>query len=255
MIDFPRMVKVAGTKKDGGIAVLSLAERFPAQPGQFAMLWLPGKGEKPYSFLSENEFGIAPVGEFSNALASLKKGDSVGVRGPYGKGFVIKGRRILLIGGGCGIVPLAFLAKEAKEKGISVTSIAGAKTAKSLSLRSPLASCGSVSCCTDDGSAGRKGFVTNALQDALLLKKYDCVYACGPEKMLRLVAEICAKKNVPCQISMERMMKCGLGICGQCDLDGLLVCRDGPVFEGRELLKKPSFGRSRLAPSGKVTAI
>ncbi|MFH0835365.1 MAG: dihydroorotate dehydrogenase electron transfer subunit [Candidatus Micrarchaeota archaeon] len=255
MIDFPRMVRVAATKKDGGVVILSLAERFPSQPGQFAMLWLPGKGEKPYSFLSENEFGIAPVGEFSRALASLKKGDSVGVRGPYGKGFVLKGKRALLVGGGCGVVPLAFLAKEAKEKGVAVTAISGAKTASLLSLHSRLSPCGSVSSCTDDGTKGRKGFVTNALLDALVLKHYDCVYACGPEKMLRAVAEICEKKNVPCQISAERSMKCGLGVCGQCDVDGLLVCRDGPVFEGRELLKRPSFGRARLAPSGKVTAI
>jgi len=255
MIDFPKMVGVRAARKDGGVVILSLSENFPAQPGQFAMLWLPGKGEKPYSFLSENEFGIAPAGEFSRALSSLRKGDSVGIRGPYGKGFVLKGKRALLVGGGCGVVPLAFLAKEAKEKGMAVTVIAGAKTAALLSLHSRLSPCGSVSSCTDDGTKGRKGFVTNALLDALVLKHYDCVYACGPEKMLRAVAEICVKKNVPCQISMERTMKCGFGVCGQCDLDGLLVCRDGPVFEGKELLKRPSFGRMRLASSGKVTAI
>ena len=86
-------------------------------------------------------------------------------------------------------------------------------------------------------------------------KKFDCVYACGPEKMLKAVADFCKEKKLRCQVSLERYMKCGFGICGSCDINGKLVCKDGPVFEGEEVLSFGEFGKNHRDASGTLKEV
>jgi dihydroorotate dehydrogenase electron transfer subunit len=88
---------------------------------------------------------------------------------------------------------------------------------------------------TDDGSAGMKGFAHQKLEELLKTEKFRMVYACGPEIMLKNVLGVCARKKIPCQLSLERYMKCGIGVCGSCMLGEYRVCKEGPVFTGRQI--------------------
>jgi dihydroorotate dehydrogenase electron transfer subunit len=104
---------------------------------------------------------------------------------------------------------------------------------------------------TEDGSLGHQGVVTDRVE--LLLGEYffDLVLVCGPEMMIKKTVEIAETHNVKIQASLERYMKCGIGICDSCAIDGYQVCRDGPVFHGHQLAKMIEFGRSKRDPSGK----
>lgn len=221
-----------------------------SEPGQFVMAWIPGMDEKPFCIAGEKplKLSIANVGPFSKKMHELKKGDFVWIRGPFGKGFSLRGKRVIMVGGGYGVAPLRFLEEKARGKGIGVTFIMGAKTYEEL-MNAPKAKTTII--CTDDGSKGEKGFVTQQLEKALKNSKPDCVYACGPERMLVRVRDVCERENVECQLSLERFMKCGFGLCGQCSAGGLMVCKDGPVFTGKELKGIGDFGKSRLDATGK----
>jgi len=236
------------------------AEVPEAQPGQFVMLWLPGVDEKPMSIAwpAPLTLTVTRVGPFTTALHQRKVGDRLGWRGPYGRGFTLHPERpALLVGGGCGIVPLRFLAARAVQQGIPTSVALGAHTADELfyiehfrSLEIP------VHLATDDGTAGFHGYVT-ALADQLTnqptnqLTNHLTLYACGPEPMLVALHRLCRERGLPGQFSLERYMKCGFGVCGQCALDGLLVCRDGPVFEAEQLDGLRDFGRAHRSAAGR----
>jgi len=226
-----------------------------AAPGQFVMAWVPRMDEKPFSlsYSDGNKIGlsIAAVGQFSKKLHEMKAGDSLGIRGPLGKGFKLVKGNVAVVGGGCGTAPLGFLVEELAKKGAKVTAIIGAKNKEELFFVEKAKKAGAeVVICTDDGSEGRKGFTTDALAELIGKEKFDCVYTCGPEIMMRKIVELCAEKNVECQASLERYMKCGFGLCGQCAIDGLLVCKDGPVFAGTKLKRLKEFGHLRRDASG-----
>jgi dihydroorotate dehydrogenase electron transfer subunit len=104
---------------------------------------------------------------------------------------------------------------------------------------------------TDDGSSGRKGTVVDMAIEHLAKKSYEVVLGCGPERMLVALRRACEEAKVPCQLSLERYMKCGTGLCGSCAIDGLRVCADGPVFEGSELGRLPEFGTSKRDECGR----
>lgn len=231
-----------------------LKHRMDAKPGQFVMVWLPGVDEKPFgvSYAGE-ELGVTvcKVGPSTEKMFALKKGDRLGVRGPYGTHFNLKGKRIALVGGGFGSVPLRFLAEDAKRKGVSVDFIQGARCKERLMLESELRKVASLHLCTDDGSGGSKGRVTDVLCKLLEKNSYDAVYACGPELMMKAVGELCESKGIYCEISVERYMKCGFGVCGQCDCGGLLTCIEGPCMPYRKIRGNPEFGKIRREPSGK----
>lgn len=226
-----------------------------ALPGQFLMVWMPGVGERPMSIGNSYPLtiSVASVGKVSGAITNLRPGDSISYRGPFGRPFIVpKGaKRILVIGGGYGVVPLYFLSKRAQENGVEAVAVLGARSAKDIIYEKQLfAVCREVFITTDDGSRGRKG---NVMAEAELLitgKNFDCIYACGPERMMRAVAELCKKHRVPCQVSLERYMKCGMGVCGSCAVDGRTVCRDGPVFSGEEALAMGEFGRAHRDATG-----
>ncbi len=224
-------------------------------PGQFVMVWVPGFEEIPLSpSLHENSYlrlTVAAVGATTEKIHEMNVGDSLYIRGPYGRGFNLNLRgKYLLVAGGYGAAPIIYALKELREKGKSATYAIGAKTSSKLLFVSEARSIGAkVLITTEDGSEGVKGLITDVIKD--IIEEYDNVLACGPEKMLYKIMNMCLRANVKCQLSIERYIKCGLGICGSCALDpkGLLVCKDGPVFYAEELIGT-DFGKYYSLPSG-----
>jgi dihydroorotate dehydrogenase electron transfer subunit len=211
----------------------------PAEPGQFVMAWLPDVGEKPFSVAGADPFAltVVAVGPFSEALHRLGPGDRVWIRGPLGHGFEIEGQRLLLVGGGYGVAPLLFLAREAMARGCQAEACLGARTAAEVLLVKDFTAAGAgVRITTEDGSLGAEGLVTAAVEAAIEGQQPDTVYACGPVGMLQTVHRLCRAHGLPHQLSWEAMIRCGLGLCGSCELTdvegiepGWLVCVDGPV--------------------------
>ncbi len=231
-----------------------------AKSGQFVMLWIPSVDEKPFSiaYCDEKEFWltICKVGPATEELFKLKKGDKVGIRGPFGTHYQYDGgKHIAVVAGGYGAAPMHFAAWEATKKGCEVEFIVGARTKNLLLYIDRIKKMKKVNLhiCTDDGSQGFKGFTTEVLKNVLKEKKIDHVFTCGPEKMEKIVGEIAEKFKVDCQISAEKYMKCGFGMCGQCCIDdsGECVCTKGPVMGWTYLKKLVEFGAYRRDGQGK----
>lgn len=214
-----------------------------AHPGQFVMAWLPGVGEKPFSISGDDPLAltIADVGAVSHALNKLVVGDRVWIRGPLGKGFRLSSHSHLLVGGGYGAAPLWLLASQARQKGHPVAVALGAKSKDQLILVSAFEALGChVYVATEDGSAGIRGLVTEAVEPVCADLHPEVLYACGPIGMLMAAAEFARNRNMPAQLSFEALIRCGVGLCGSCELSeetcaklgipaGFLVCHDGPV--------------------------
>jgi len=251
----PKLVKIKKIiKENQKVKTFIFEERIKAIPGQYLMIWLPGVGEKPFSITNPDPLTIiiARVGPFSTALHKLVLGKKLGYRGPIGRGFKITGEKILLVGGGYGVAPLYFLAQEAVKKKKKIFIVLGAKKKGELLYEKKFKKLGvKVFITTNDGSCGRKGLATDIGEEIIKKEKIDRVYSCGPEKMMDVLGKICQRLKVPCFLSLERFMKCGgLGICGQCEINGVLVCQQGPVFNYRFLLKLPDFGHIRRDQAG-----
>lgn len=247
-----REIRIESRRVRTFVLDMSLPE---AQPGQFVMLWLPGVDEKPISVASPDPLTltVARVGPFSTALHQVRKGDRVGVRGPFGRGFhLLPDRPALLIGGGYGVAPLYFLACQAVRQEIPTTVVVGARRANDLIYIDRFQALGVERViATDDGSAGQRNTAVGAALEAARRDPSPAVYACGPEPMLVAILRLCQEYSLPGQLSVERYMKCGFGLCGQCALDGMLVCLDGPVFSAEQLLPLTEFGRFRRNPTGR----
>lgn len=244
-MDRPQVVKVLDNKLEAtGVKTIKLDANIEASAGQFVMLWIPGIGEKPFSLskVGKNpEITYDVRGKFTKALFSLKKGDLLGFRGPYGNGWSLKGKKkIAIVAGGVGLAPLMPLIESGKDK---LTVIYGAKNKELLVFKKRLSK-PKVVYTTDDGSFGEHCYACDALEGVLTRGNYDAVLTCGPETMIKKVLDICMKNKIPCQASLERYMKCGVGICGSCAIDpsGLRVCKDGPVFTA-EQLKDSELGK------------
>jgi dihydroorotate dehydrogenase electron transfer subunit len=213
---------------------LTLDLRLAARPGQFVMAWLPGVEERPFSLAAADPvmLTVAQVGPFSSAVHQLQPGDRIYLRGPFGNGFTPAGRRALLVGGGYGVAPLAFLAEVLLAQGHAVTAAIGARCAEELLLVDRLRSLGvPLLLTTEDGSQGTPGRVTAVVEPLLRSGDIDTLYACGPHGMLEALETLCQATGTPGQLSWEAQMRCGgLGLCGSCEHGGLLVCRDGPVL-------------------------
>jgi dihydroorotate dehydrogenase electron transfer subunit len=198
------------------------------------MVWLPGLDEKPFSLLSDAPltFAIAAVGPFSRAVHTLREGDKVWCRGPFGHGFEPRGAKHVLVGGGYGSAPLLFLARRIRAQGGSVRAILGARRERDLLFVDAFAAEGAaVDVATEDGSAGTRGLVTDVVAPLLVSGPPDTLYACGPHGMLMALADLCRRSHVQAQLSWERYMRCGIGLCGSCEHEGRLVCTDGPVLD------------------------
>jgi dihydroorotate dehydrogenase electron transfer subunit len=209
-----------------------LDARLPAQPGQFVMVWLPRLDEKPFSLVDDDPvtLTVARVGPFTEALHRLRPGDPLWLRGPFGHGFEVTGRRVLLVGGGYGVAPLAFLARRLRAASRQVMVVIGARRVADVIPAGQFEALGiDVVVTTEDGSLGRHGLATDAAEDLLATGEVDQVYACGPNAMLEALKVLCQRRRVPAQLSWEAFMRCGMGLCGSCERDGWLTCLDGPV--------------------------
>lgn len=218
-----------------------------AEPGQFVQLQIPSGAftlRRPVGIAACNlqtgtvAFIYRMVGKGTAALAEVEAGAVINVLGPLGHGFDLKAKRPLLVGGGMGLSPLLYYASFMKGK---ADILMGGRCQQELfweELYAPVAE--NVFCTTDDGSYGTKGFTTTALPDILAGHDYDLIVACGPEIMMKGIAKIAQEYNIPCQVSLEKRMGCGLGACLSCSIDTTggerkKVCKDGPVFWAEEV--------------------
>lgn len=214
-----------------------------AKPGQFLMLWIPSVDEIPLSILDADEEGIVSVavkrvGEATQALHNKRVGEFIGLRGPFGSSFTLSRGKILMIGGGIGMAPLYFLTKRLAPKASKLTLVIGAKTREELLFVEKLKKiCREENflATTDDGSYGFKGLASEISESILTKEKYDAIYACGPEQMIRKVFEMAEKAGISIEASLERLMRCAIGLCGSCVIGKYRVCKDGPVFNGNQL--------------------
>ncbi len=247
----PQPLKIATIRQENAATrSFVLDGRLDAAPGQFVMAWLPGVDEKPFSLAHADPvtLTVAAVGSFSRALHSLAIGDRIWLRGPLGRGYTLplspweragvrEGARphTLLLGGGYGVAPLRFLAERLLAAGCAVSMIIGARAAADLLLVDAFQAMDvALWLTTEDGSAGLRGLATDAIDPALAAAPSETamVYACGPTGMLRASAAICQARGLPAQLSWEAHMRCGIGLCGSCEVgDGWLTCLDGPVFD------------------------
>jgi dihydroorotate dehydrogenase electron transfer subunit len=228
-----------------------------ASPGQFVNIWLPNLDEKPFSVASDNgdkmTFAIAGVGDFSKALNRLQIGQRIGIRGPYGKTYsIVDHKKVVLVGGGFGSAPLHFTGLAHQKHGSDVSIIIGARTKELLMYTEICEASGfRVFTTTNDGSSGEQGFVTLPLERLLQTENVDLVQCCGPELMMKAVAELCQIHDVACELSLERYMKCGFGVCGQCACDTTLACKDGTIISGEQALQLADFGKFHRDAVGK----
>ena len=232
-----------------------------SKPGQFIMLWIPGVDEKPMSIAYDDgkEFWITvcKVGPASEALHAMKEGDKVGVRGPLGTSYDFpEGSHLALVSGGYGAAPMYFVTREALKKNCKVEFLVGARDEGLLLYLDKVKDLGgdvSIHISTDDGSKGYKGYVTDVLKEVLESEKIDLVFTCGPEIMMKVVGEVSEEAGVESRMSMEKYMKCGIGVCGQCAVDntGELVCTKGPVMNWKYLKDLPEMGKYHRDAQGK----
>ena len=158
--------------------------------------------------------------------------------GPLGHGFDPSGEKIIVVGGGIGVPPMLYTARKAAGE---VHAVVGFRSADRAMLLDELgAVCKSVSVASDDGTLGYHGFVDAVVRDKLSEGGYTAVLACGPKPMLKSIVKVCDEYGVACQVSMEERMGCGVGACLVCAVpmaDGTMkhACKDGPVFDAREV--------------------
>jgi len=237
--------------------IKTITFRYPKAvlPGQFFMIWIPGVDEIPMSVseITKDVKGITfrKIGDATNALYDVAPGSKIGVRGPYGNGFKLTGKHLLFVGGGTGIAMLAPAVEQARKKKLQSTVIIGVKTKNELFFEDRLRRCGAtVLVSTDDGSKGYKGFASDLAKDILNKENIDAVFTCGPEPMMKTLLSCC--RTIPFQASLERYMKCSIGICGQCCVgNGVRVCLDGPIFDGKTLKKVEDFGVYKRDAAGR----
>jgi dihydroorotate dehydrogenase electron transfer subunit len=225
--------------------------------GQFIMVWVPGVDEVPMSVSysgAKKGITVANVGDATSKLHEFSVSAKLGIRGPYGNGFDISSAtRILAVAGGCGSAPIGPVLDDAVNQNMEIKFVLGARTSAELVFKKRAQKLGiDLDISTDDGTEGHHGFVTELVDEILDSENYDLLVACGPEPMLMKLLELATKNNIPLQASLERYMKCGIGICDACSINGFQVCRDGPVFTGEILANLSEFGKYQRDACGKV---
>lgn len=232
-----------------------------AVPGQFVMLRLARNSEvllrRPFSIHGIRtiedgkeiiELLYRVVGKGTKALSRMRPGETVDLLGPLGRGFRYhhNWKRMVMVSGGIGVAPLVFLAQSMIKNGFDLSGseiFLGGRTRNDLLCSRDFSDMSmTVHLTTDDGSQGDQCLVTDPFELAVKRVKPDVVYACGPMPMLGCVAGVARKLEIPCQVSIETMMACGMGACLGCAIESgkefdryLHGCMDGPVFDAREV--------------------
>lgn len=231
-------------------------------PGQFVMLWIQGVDQKPFSISGFDGETIALTvfkrGALTEKLFTFKVGDKVGITGPFGTFFSQnENTHYLLVAGGYGAAPLYFLASSLAKTNSTIDFFLGARTVEQLLFIDKIKSLTKTNLfiATDDGSEGAKGFVTDEFLKQLQKienKENVLVCVCGPELMEKKVLDICNAEKVSAEISIERYMKCGFGVCGQCAVDplGICMCKNGPVVKKELANQITEFGVYHRDKSG-----
>ncbi|MGF3522634.1 MAG: dihydroorotate dehydrogenase electron transfer subunit [Candidatus Bathyarchaeia archaeon] len=256
-----RTTKIVDVKSENSIVkTFTVKDKLgaKAKPGQFIMLWIPGVDEIPLSVLNtrgdEVSFSVRAVGDATRHLHQMQTGEVLGVRGPFGSCFTENQGRILLVGGGTGTAPLLFLARRVAAKAERLSFVVGAKTKEELLFLNELGSVclkENLVATTEDGTYGMKCLATEPLEKLIAEHKFDMIYTCGPELMMRKVFDLAEKHKIALEASLERLMRCGIGLCGSCVIGKYRVCCDGPVFNSAQLREvKDEFGVSRLGFDG-----
>lgn len=218
-------------------------------PGQFVQIAVPGAYlRRPFSVwrAAGDDIAIAfdAVGHGTHALAALHEGATVKVLGPLGVPFVSCEGPAALLGGGYGAAALSMLAEALRARGNTVHAVLGARTADRVFTDDTFDhTCQTVRIMTDDGTAGIRGVVTDALPNLVNVAGVQTVYACGPMPMLRAVADAAAALQIRSWAATEEFMACGIGVCFTCVVplkrDGYAAhtrsCIEGPVFDGAEV--------------------
>ena len=246
-------LKVISSKRinsDFSVIELTSELKMPSmKPGQFAQVRVDGS---PATFLrrpiSIHDFDpvkntlkmlVQVVGPGTRKLSELRIGDAINVIFPLGNSFTIpeKPEKILLVGGGCGIAPLLFLAKALKTGGNKPDILLGFRSKDRIIEYDNYLETGTVYLATEDGSVGEKGVVTahTIMSDS----EYSRVYCCGPNAMMKAISTWAENKNITCEVSLENLMACGIGVCLCCVVNTKsghkCTCVDGPVFNSKDL--------------------
>lgn len=220
-----------------------------AQPGQFVHVKKPDSVNflrRPFSIAdADRENGTITliyriVGKGTAEYAAMKVGEAFSILGPIGNGFALKDGRPLLIGGGVGIAPLIYLSRQLKDK--KPILLIGGKNKDEVFWEKYLQEfADKIYITTDDGSVGFKGFTVQLLPQILAENNIEHIYTCGPNIMMEGVAKLAHEHDIDCQVSLEKRMACGIGVCLGCTFEGKLtgkrrkVCTEGPVFASKEV--------------------
>jgi len=264
-----RIVKIQEVKRESPtVKTFSFRDKLcaKAEPGQFVMVWIPGVDEIPMSLSTINTKGatsitVADVGEATKALHQRKIGDILGIRGPYGNGFTLISGNVMIVGGGTGLMPLMPLTEKIVRLAKKTAFLLGAKTKDELlfldRIKQMLSKVNAeIIATTEDGSYGLKGIVTDHAEKKLAKERFDMVYTCGPEQMMHRIFILAEQYDTPLQASLERIMRCAIGLCGSCVIGRFRVCKDGPVLTSEQLRTvKDEFGKFTRDFQGKKTPI
>ncbi|MBW3012427.1 FAD/NAD(P)-binding protein [Candidatus Woesearchaeota archaeon] len=250
-LDMVKVLEVRTLTQD--TKLFKLDYKIKHQPGQFLQVGMLGKGECPISICSNSskyvELCIRNVGNVTNFLTRMKKGDKIGVRGPYGKGFPVdefEGKDIIIVGGGTGVAPVRGVIKyveDHRNKFPRVDIFLGFRTPNDMLFKNEIMQWKKFSNLyfTVDKAAknwkGNVGFIMPLLEKAKINKTNSIAIAVGPPIMIKFIIE--KLKNMgfsdgQIYVSLERMMQCGIGKCGHCAVGGKLVCKCGPVFSYKD---------------------
>ncbi len=246
-------LKVIGNKRlntDFFVLELTGNNKIPYfKPGQFAQVRVDGS---PSTFLRRPisihdvdyerntlKLLIQIAGKGTETLSRLGIGDNLNLIYPLGNSFSLpsENEKVLLAGGGCGVAPLLFLGKYLKSNGYNPDIILGFRNRERIIEYEEYLKAGNVFITTEDGSEGEKGFITD--HSVFATNRYDRIYCCGPDLMMRAIAGYCKNNNTACEVSVENLMACGIGACLCCVVDtvkgNLCTCIDGPVFNISDL--------------------
>lgn len=218
-------------------------------PGQFVQARIDGSPDtflrRPFSVhdvdydTNSIKLLIQKVGKGTKVLSILKRGEILNLIFPLGNSFSlpVPDNKTLLIGGGCGVAPLLYLAKYLKSNYFKFDILMGFRNKDRIIEYDEYRSLAEVYVTTEDGSEGEKGFVTQ--HSILRIKKYDRIYCCGPDSMMKAVSEYARMNQIQCEVSLENLMACGIGACLCCIVNtsrgNVCCCTEGPVFDIKEL--------------------